>query len=77
MVRYFNWYAENVIYANDERGSMTIKRKARKVYKAIVKTDKNGKKTYHLNQPDPVISIKEYRIDENGKRVLIGDIIND
>ena len=56
---------------------MTIKRKARKVYKAIVKTDMNGKKTYHLNQPDPVISIKEYRIDENGKRVLIGDIIND
>jgi len=28
--------------------------------------------TFNIN-PDPIISIKEYKIDENGKRVLIKD----
>ncbi len=35
------------------------------------------KKTIVYNtKPDPIVSIKEYEIDENGKRVLVNQIIN-
>tara|TARA_E500000305_G_C3943720_1_gene198769 strand:- start:234 stop:359 length:126 start_codon:yes stop_codon:yes gene_type:complete len=33
-------------------------------------------KTVYNTKPDPIVSIKEYEIDENGKRVLVKQIIN-